>query len=99
MECLKKYLIDISCNFPHSLLYIRSNNLPNLEAELESDLEALNYPKCVLGLEEEDIVKNQDFSNVRKLQKTYSILSDLQIPEPFVKQFELTNIDPALEVM
>jgi len=97
-------LIDSSClNLRsyalQSLLYIRTNNLPNLEAELESDLEALNYPKCVLGLEEEDIVKNQDFSNVRKLQKTYSILSSLQLPEPIVKQFELTNIDPALEVL
>ena len=91
--------MNISCNSPQSLLYIRSNNLPNLEAELESDLEALNYPKCVLGLEEEDIVKNQDFSNVRKLQKTYTILSSLQLPEPIVKQFELTNIDPALEVL
>ena len=47
-------LIDTSClnlrNYAlQSLLYIRRNNLPTLEAELESDLEALNYPKCVLG--------------------------------------------------
>ena len=47
-------LIDSSClnlrNYAlQSLLYIRRNNLPTLEAELESDLEALNYPKCVLG--------------------------------------------------
>ena len=48
-------LIDSSCfNLRsyalQSLLYIRRNTLPNLEAELESDLEALNYPKCVLGI-------------------------------------------------
>jgi len=97
-------LIDSSClnlrNYAlQSLLYIRRNNLPTLEAELESDLEALNYPKCVLGMEEEDLVTNQDMSNVKKLQKTYSILSALQLPDSVVKQFDLANIDPALVVL
>ena len=50
-------------------------------------------------MEEEDLVTNQDMSNVKKLQKTYSILSALQLPDSVVKQFDLANIDPALVVL
>ena len=98
-------LIDTSCLHLRTyalkgLVYLRSTSLPNLETELESDLEALNYPKCVLGLEDhEELVKNQDFSNVKKFQKTYQILDDLQLPSVILKQFELKNTDPALRVL
>ena len=74
-----------------SLFYLRSSHIPALEAELEADLEALNYPKCVLGLDDEDIVKNQDLSNVKKFQKNYAILQELQLPSVILKRFELSN--------
>ena len=57
------------------------------------------YQIYFLGMEEEDLVTNQDMSNVKKLQKTYSILSALQLPDSVVKQFDLANIDPALVVL
>ena len=50
---LVEALIDSSClnlrNYAlKSLIYLRSSYLPALEVELEADLEALNYPRCVL---------------------------------------------------
>ena len=97
-------LIESSClnlrNYAvQSLIYIRSTNLPTIENELETDLLALNYPKCVLGLDDEDIVKSQDSPNVKKFQKNYSLLQELQLPEKILKQFELYNTDPALVVL
>ena len=49
-------LIDTSCIHLRTyalkgLVFLRSTTLPTLETELETDLENLNYPKCVLGLE------------------------------------------------
>ena len=97
-------LIETSCIHLRTyalkgLVYLRSTTLPTLETELESDLETLNYPKCVLGLEDEDLVKNQDFSNVKKFQKAYQVLDALQLPSVILKQFELKNVDPALRVL
>ena len=50
-------------------------------------------------MEDEELVTNQDMSNVKKLQKTYSILSALQLSGSLIKEFDLTNIDPALVVL
>lgn len=80
-----------------SLIYLRSCHIPTLEAELESNLESLNYPKCVLGLDESQY-HHQESKNVEKFQKTYSILQEIQLPEKILKQFELTNVDPAMVV-
>merc|ERR1712018_183522 len=54
-ELLDSSCLNLRSYALQSLLYIRTSHLPDLESELESDLEALNYPKCVLGLEQEDI--------------------------------------------
>lgn len=80
-----------------SLIYLRSCHLPSLEAELESNLESLHYPKCVLGLDESQY-HHQESKNVEKFQKSYSILQEVQLPEKILKQFELSNVDPALIV-
>jgi hypothetical protein len=81
-----------------SLVYLRSITMPALEKELEEDLAALNYPKCVLGLDDE-MPPNQDFAKVKKFQKTYSVLNEIRLPETILKQYELANTDPALVVL
>ena len=98
------HLMDSSClnlrNYAvQSLVYIRSSVLPPLETELETDLQCLDFPKCVLGLEEEDAFKTKDASNVKKFQRNFGLLQDLQLPEKILKQFELNNTDPALVVL
>ena len=95
MVLIVSELIESSCVNLRSyslkcLMYIRSSAIPKLEKDLESDLEALNYPKCVLGLEHESL-QSHDVPHLKKFQKTYSVLNDLRLPEKVLKQFDLAN--------
>ena len=86
LSVLVEALIDSSClnlrNYAlKSLIYLRTSYLPSLESELETDLENLNYPRCVLGLEDGDSMIKNDVVLLRKFQKVYSILDEIQLSE------------------
>ena len=104
LTTLVEALIDSSClnlrNYAlKSLMYLRTSYLPSLEAELEKDLEALNYPKCVLGLEDGDSMIKNDVILIKKFQKVFSVMDEIQLSEEIVKKFNMTNTDPALVIL
>ena len=92
LSTLVEALIDSSClnlrNYAlKSLMYLRTSYLPSLETELEKDLEALNYPKCVLGLEDGDSMIKNDVILIKKFQKVFSVLDEIQLSEEIVKKY------------
>lgn len=101
LVALLTQLMDSSClhlrNYAlQSLIFLRQENLPELEKDLEAKLETLNYPKCVLGIEDEE--KNPDLAQIKKFQKTFLLLEELKLPEKLVEKFGLQNSDPSLIV-
>ena len=104
LTTLVEALIDSSClnlrNYAlKSLIYLRTSYLPSLETELEKDLETLNYPKCVLGLEDGDSMIKNDVILIKKFQKVFSVMDEIQLSEEIVKKFNMTNTDPALVIL